>query len=159
MIGKTTAAVVTILFLTLSLVAIPAVFAAPNTYKGTEVIFIGGTYGPPDHWKGPIVGGIMGTVEFWETDAYFIVGQTEHFFETFTITASCGTISGSDEGVWNFASFNFRAHGPVTEVTGSCDSSLVGYMFDEVGTTSDGLLFFSGDMTFAVGVASWSLTP
>ena len=161
---KTMAAMVTVLFLTLSLVAIPAVLAAPKTYKGSEVIFIGAPYGPFDHWKGPIVGDMVGitgesTVEFWETSANFVVGQTEHFFETFTITTSCGTISGTDDGIWNFASFNFKAHGPVTSVTGSCDLGLVGYTFDEVGTTSDGLLFLSGDMAFAVGVASWSLTP
>jgi len=164
MIGKTTAAIVTISFLAISLVSIPAVLAAPKTYNGTEVIFIGIPYGPDDHWKGPIVGGIFGTTgastaEFYETSANYVVGQTEHFFETFTITTACGTITGTDDGIWTFASFNFKAHGPVTGVSGSCDPGLVGYTFHEEGTTSDGLLFISGQVSFAVGVASWSLTP
>ncbi len=154
--GNTMAAMITLLFLILPLVAVPVVSAKPKTFSGSEIIYAGPPLGPDDHWKGPISGDITGTVEFWETDANFVVGQTEHFFETFLITTACGTISGTDDGIWNFPTFKFRAAGPVTAVTGTCSPRLVGYMFHETGFTSDP---FATDLTYTVGVASWSMTP
>jgi hypothetical protein len=157
MVGKTIAALVSILFLTLTLVAIPTVSAKPKGYSGTEVIYSGAPYGPDDHWAGPISGAILGTVEFWETNGganNYVVGQTEHFFEVFLITTSCGTVSGTDKGLWSLVNYNFKAGGPVTGATG-CNSGLVGYKFHEQGVTSDP---FAPNMAYVVGLASWSLT-
>jgi len=156
MMGKTTAAMVTMLFMTLLLFAAPAFSARPKALSGTEVIYSGPPYGPADHWAGPITGAIMGTVEFWETNGgadNYIVGNTEHFFETFLITTYCGTISGSDKGLWSLLTFVFRADGKVTGATG-CYSGLTGFYFHELGVTSDP---FAPNMAYVVGVASWSL--
>lgn len=88
------------------------------------------------HWEGPLTSDIEGTIEFWEHwDQNYVVGGTEHFFETFIIETKHGTITGVDEGVWNFATFKFRANGWVTDATGDW-AYLVGYKFHEMGTTS-----------------------
>ena len=157
MLRKKTAAVTATLLLTLLLVAVPAVSGERKTLSGTEVIYSGPPYGPEDHWAGPISGAIIGTVEFWETHGgadNYKVGQTEHFLETFLITTSCGTISGTDKGVWSLVTFDFKAGGPVTGATG-CNSGLAGYKFHETGVTSDP---FASNMAYVVGIASWSLT-
>lgn len=88
------------------------------------------------HWEGPLTGDIEGAIEFWEHwDENYVVGGTEHFFETFIITTDHGTITGVDAGVWNFATFKFRANGWVTEATGDW-AYLVGYKMHEMGTTT-----------------------
>jgi hypothetical protein len=90
-----------------------------------------------NHWVGNLSGcPIAGTVEYWETDLNFSVGKTEHFFEEFLITTPTGTISGMEKGIWNFATFKFRAEGWVTKATGEW-TYLVGYKFHEMGTTTD----------------------
>jgi len=64
------------------------------------------------HWEGPLTGDIEGTIQFWEHwDENYVVGGTEHFFETFIIMTDRGTITGMDAGVWNFATFKFRETG------------------------------------------------
>ncbi len=91
------------------------------------------------YWRGPVSGcGIEGTVTFHEHwDENYVVGTTEHFFETFTFwPTSGGYITGTDAGVWNFATFKFRANGWVTETSPEW-ASLLGYKFQEMGKTSD----------------------
>ena len=88
------------------------------------------------HWVGPVTGcDIQGTMEVFETPANFIVGNSEHFFETFTITTSTGVISGVDKGVWDFNTFKFRANGWITDATDDW-SYLMGYKLHESGYTS-----------------------
>ena len=89
-------------------------------------------------WRGPITGCILspGTIEFRETPLNRVAGKTEHFFEKFIIYAPGGTISGDDAGVWNFATFKFRANGWVTAAS-TPYADLVGAKFHEMGTTSD----------------------
>jgi len=88
------------------------------------------------HWEGPLTGDIEGTIQFWEHwDENYVVGGTEHFFETFIIMTDRGTITGMDAGVWNLATFKFRANGWVTDATGDW-AYLVGYKMHEIGTTT-----------------------
>ncbi len=106
------------------------------------------------HWVGTITGDIQGIVEFWETSDNYVVGTTEHFFETFRITTDKGVISGVDGGVWNFPTFKFRANGWVTEASGDW-AYLVGYKMHEIGTTSP----FPPPVgsTVVTGTATWTL--
>jgi hypothetical protein len=80
-------------------------------------------------------------VEYWETDANYVVGakggKVEHYFEIFKITTATGEIWGHEKGVYNFMSnFKFNADGWVTSATGEW-ASLVGYKFHEIGWTTD----------------------
>ena len=158
--GKSMAAMITILFLILPLVAVPVASAKQRTLGGIEVIRIG-SFNNWDHWTGPMVGDIMGTAGFWETDGgshNYIVGNTMYFFETFTITTRCGTMSGTDDGTWNlFSNLKFTAHGPVTAATG-CLANLGGYTFHETGFTTNPN-GWPPTVNLLVGVALWSLTP
>jgi hypothetical protein len=84
-------------------------------------------------WSGELSGDVAGSIvvsEFW--DRIFVVGNTEHFFEAFTITTSHGVISGVDNGVWSFNTNKVRANGLITEATGDW-SYLVGYKLHESG--------------------------
>lgn len=90
-------------------------------------------------WRGPITGCSLtgGTIEFREQPQNRWPGKTEHFFEKFIIYApGGGTISGDNAGVWNFATFKFRANGRVTEASPEW-AHLAGAKFHEMGTTSD----------------------
>ena len=90
------------------------------------------------YWLGPIYGcSIAGTVAFHEHwDENYVVGTTEHFFETFTIWPTAGGwITGADQGVWNFATFKFRANGWVTDASPQW-AFMVGYKYHEMGATS-----------------------
>jgi hypothetical protein len=91
---------------------------------------------PAECWHGTITGDITGTIWFWETDRNRFPGHTEHFFEVFLITGGDGSISGYDNGVWNFATFKFRAEGRVTAASGGW-TGLVGRKYFESGRTSD----------------------
>ena len=89
------------------------------------------------YWKGEITGDIDGICYFWETDKNYIVGKVEHFFEEFHIALGNGDwISGYDKGVWNFATFNFRAYGRVTAASENY-AYMIGNFFFEKGTTTD----------------------
>jgi hypothetical protein len=97
------------------------------------------TFEGPDDWVGSISGcsleGSITITENWEK--MFIVGASEHFFETFTIKPdSGGVIYGEDAGVWNFSTFKFRANGRITSASEEWED-LVGYKFHEMGITSD----------------------
>lgn len=108
-------------------------FQANIVYDDYEVA------GPhPDHpeteyWMGEITGDVTGTCYFWEKPPRF-AGKVEHFFEDFNITFADGWISGYDIGVWNFATFKFRASGRVTDAS-SGYADWIGCKFFEVGTT------------------------
>ncbi len=84
-------------------------------------------------WSGDLSGDVAGTLvvsEFWERN--YVVGNTEHFFESFVITTDHGTIPGVDNGVWDFNTNKVRANGWVTAATGDW-SYLVGYKLHESG--------------------------
>jgi hypothetical protein len=89
-------------------------------------------------WDGTVTGcSLQGSIRIWESDDNYVVGKTEHFFETFTIwPLSGGEINGVDAGVWNFSTFKFRANGWVTSASAEWEY-LVGYKFHEMGRTSD----------------------
>ncbi len=109
----------------------------PKTIYCDQVIVYPLTPVEDPHWIGTLSGcGLAGTVEYWETSRNYIVGKTEHFFELFKITTPGGVISGWDNGVWNFSTFEFRAQGEVTAATGEW-AYLLGYKFHESGTTTD----------------------
>ena len=89
------------------------------------------------HWVGTLGGCALAgaTIEFWEKPDNYIVGGTEHFFEKMLITIGDDTIKGDNAGVWNFATFKFRANVLVTEATGNW-AYLVGYKMHEMGYTT-----------------------
>lgn len=106
------------------------------------------------HWIGTLHGPVLdgAKVEFWEKPANFVVGKTEHFFETMLITIGDDTIGGDDSGVWNFSTYKFRANGWVTDATGPW-AYLVGYKAHETGFTTafpptDGSYVVHGTGTF-----------
>jgi hypothetical protein len=135
-------ALITFTVLALTLVSAPAVSA--KTLKCDQIIYYNEWDEPgpnPNHpeleyWKGEITGAITGTCYFWETEKNYIVGKTEHFFEDFHIDLGDGWISGHDEGVWNFATFKFRANGWVTSASENY-VYLIGSKFHEEGTTTN----------------------
>ena len=121
----------------------PAVSA--KTLKCDQTIYFNDyeVAGPrPDHlgetayWKGAISGAITGVSYFWETSKNYVVGKVEHFFEDFYIDLGDGWISGYDSGVWNFATFKFRATGWVTGASANYEY-LIGCKFHEEGITTD----------------------
>jgi hypothetical protein len=127
--------------LALMLVSVPAVSAKTLECNLTIIYNVYPDAGPNHpgvylYWKGEITGGITGTVYFWETAKNFIVGKNEHYFEDFYIDLGTGWISGYDNGVWNFATFKFRAHGRVTAASENY-AYLIGNFFFEEGTTTD----------------------
>ena len=92
-----------------------------------------GVYG---YWKGEVTGDTTGTCYFWETEKNYIVGKVEHFFEEFYIDLGNGWISGQDTGVWNFATFKFRAYGWITAASEN-HADMIGNFFFEEGFTTD----------------------
>jgi len=136
----------------------PAVSA--KTLKCDQVIVVTdwGVAGPnPDHpetvyWKGTITGALSGTVYYWENmpDPY-IVGKVMHFSEDFYIDFGNGWVSGYDLGLWNFATFKFRATGWVTDASENCEY-LIGSKFHEEGfTTNPDVLPIIGTGTCFIG--------
>jgi len=126
----------------LSMLWMPAVSATTLKSDETIVVDIYPEAGPnhPDeyvYWKGTITGDITGTVYFWEIwEKNYVVGSTEHFFEDFYIDLGNGWISGHDTGVWNFATFKYRAYGWVTAASENY-ADMIGNFFFEEGTTTD----------------------
>ena len=124
--------------LVLSFLAMPAgsAQAAGSKIFHCDQMIVSGLSSAAD-WVGNLTGcKIAGEVYYWETDQNYVVGGTEHFFETFLITTATGTISGVEMGIWNFSTFKFRAEGWVTAADGEW-AYLVGYKFHEMGTTTD----------------------
>ena len=96
---------------------------------------------PPNDcfWSGTVAGDINGNIEireFW--DQMFLPGNTEHFFEYFTISVDSDSwVSGVDQGVWNMGTQKFRANGVITDASADLEY-LVGYQLHEMGVTSGG---------------------
>jgi hypothetical protein len=137
-----TIALLTFTVLALTLVSVPVVSA--KTLKCYETIYYN-DYSPnsgPNHpgvyayWRGEITGEITGTCYFWETEKNYVVGKTEHFFEDFYIALGDGWVSGHDEGVWNFATFKYRANGWLTAASENY-AYLIGSKLHEEGTTTN----------------------
>ena len=92
---------------------------------------------PTGCWYGHVQGDIDGVIAFWESDANYVVGQTEHFFETFAFWPdSGGYITGADVGLWSFANGKFHSNGWVTGTSPEW-TGLLGYKYFEMGTTTD----------------------
>lgn len=93
---------------------------------------------PTACWTGPISGDIDGTIAFWETHPNYVVGDTEYFFEVFTLLPdSGGYVYGVDEGIFLLKKpFPFRANGWVTATSDEW-VDLLGAHFFETGKTSD----------------------
>jgi hypothetical protein len=129
--------VMTVLMLALLSSSVTAVSARPNApIECVLDLTFDPNVGP--YWDGTISEcSLQGIIRIWETDKNYVVGKTEHFFETFTIWPdSGGEINGEDAGVWNFSTFKFRANGRVTSASTEWEY-LVGYKFHEMGRTSD----------------------
>jgi hypothetical protein len=133
---KRTFILIMALVLILLFLSMTAVSAQPN--KPMECV-VDAAFDPgvdPQCWHGMVSGcPIAGEVTICENPAIF-PGKTEHFFEEFTIHTGQGDIYGIDAGVWNFATFKFRANGWVTSATGDW-AYLVGYKLHEMGTSSN----------------------
>lgn len=131
---------IVVLMVTLLFSPIAAASAKPNTSGPVEcIIDITNDLTVGDFWFGTVSGcSLEGTIKFvhGEKENYG-KGKTWHFYENFIIwPASGGVIEGTDEGVWNFSTFKFRANGWVTSASGDW-AYLVGYKFHEIGTTSN----------------------
>ncbi len=92
-------------------------------------------WAPVPHWEGTLTGDIEGEIIVALQEATF-PGTTEHFYETWVITTSDGTIEGYDNGVWSFVTFKFRANGRITAATGSLEH-LEGCNVHFLGTTTE----------------------
>lgn len=96
---------------------------------------------PPNDcfWSGTVAGDINGNIEIREYwDLMFLPGNTEHFFEYFTISVDSNSwVSGVDQGVWNMGTQKFRANGQITDASDDL-SYLIGYHLHEMGSTSGG---------------------
>jgi hypothetical protein len=104
-------------------------------------------------WDGTITGDIEGSITIFKEGATF-PGKTEHFNETWVIQTDSGSISGFDNGVWNFKNFKWVANGQVTAATGSW-TYLVGCNMHYSGTATD----FLGDGTPISGTGTLMITP
>ena len=130
-------------FLMIFTVLAPTV--AAKTLKCEQTITYNdyGVDGPhPDHigetmyWMGSITGDLSGTIYFWELEPDpYLVGNVMHFLEDFYIEFSDGWVSGYDKGLWNFATFKYRATGWVTDTSANYEY-LIGSKFHEVGVTT-----------------------
>jgi hypothetical protein len=131
---------VTMVLAALLFASSPEVSASPPYPPGTIECEIDTAYdgNPGIVWSGTISGCILAGA--WETrpsSPSEPLGQTLHFFETFTIwPTSGGEIHGVDQGVWNFSTLKFRVNGWVTYASPEWEH-LVGYKFHQSGTTSD----------------------
>jgi hypothetical protein len=130
-------------FALLLMALMPTVAAKTLKFEANIAYNDYGEAGPhPEHpeteyWMGEItIGDVTGTCYFWETPRLRIVGKVEHFFEDFNITFADGWISGYDNGVWNFATFKFRASGRVTDAS-SAYADWIGCKFFEIGNTNN----------------------
>ena len=137
------------------LVATPGFVAAESkTLRAVANLSIDmSTCGPPPpndcHWSGTVSGDLKGSIEIFEYwDQMFLPGNTEHFFEYFTITMdSGGWISGVDQGVWNMGTQKFRANGWFTDASSEW-TDLVGHKLHEIGSTSgSGIVTGIADLT------------
>ena len=91
------------------------------------------------YWYGTVTGcSLAGTIKFVQgSKEYYFVGDKEYFFEKFTIwPASGGEIHGYDNGVWNGKTLRFRSTGRITRASEEW-AGLVGYRYEETGTTSN----------------------
>jgi len=134
------AMLVAVMLAALSVSSMPAVAAQddePEPLRCTFEMSIDLSVTDP-HWQGTVAGDIEGDIHLWErwSDNY-VVGATEHFFEDLVIVTDQGDIKGWDKGVWNFATFKFRAMGWITETTTEDLSDLVGYKMIMQGFTSE----------------------
>jgi len=128
-------AVVALLLTSVGVLAAPS--TGPKIIKCDQFIAVHSTDTPP-HWRGTLSNCALdgaevhyyGQPEGWES------GKVAHFHEHFVIYRDGASISGYDDGLWNFSTWKFRAEGRVTEATGKW-SYLVGYKFHEMGTTDD----------------------
>jgi len=125
----------------LTLVFAPAVSAKPDETLKCDLyielnwnwIGFGGT--SPYTWIGKVWGDING--EFYITlEDFEIIGNTEHFSETWLIVTAEGEIKGFDEGVWSFNSLRWEANGRVTSATGTWEY-LTGYDMHYHGKTTE----------------------
>jgi len=154
---KAALAVLTLVILMSVVAIVPVVMA--NTLRGNQIICMNdyGVPGPhPDHstettyWKGTITGDLTGTSYYWESPDNYVIGNVMHFFEDFYIDLGDGWISGYDVGVWNFATFKFRASGWVTDASPNYEY-LIGCKFHEEGVTSVPTPPITGIGTFFLG--------
>ena len=129
------AAVVTLALALLMLIVpvAPAASAQPKRPLRCE-LWMQLSWGPPIQWQGTCTGDIVGSIIVTEGTSSF-PGKTEHYSETFVITTDQGKIMGSDEGVWSFKTFKWRANGMITDATGDW-AYLVGYNVHDIGSTT-----------------------
>lgn len=145
---KVTLISVTVLLVML-LFAISAVVAAPSDDAGAITCALDITfddYGDGLYWFGSVSGpecSVEGAIRFDAVRSeYRNPGKTLHFVEEFTIwpgsdDQSGDWIKGKICGVWNLTTFNYRAHGWVTNVSNDQWAHLVGSQYHEKGTTGN----------------------
>jgi len=149
---------VTVLMVAFLLVSSAAVAAQPSGSAAIKCV-LDITYDAHDEceevvpcWFGTVTGprcSVAGEIRFDAVEEeYSYPGNTMHFVEVFTLEPySGGEIHGKDWGVWNMATFKFRAQGWVTSASEEWEH-LVGSRYHEIGWTSnpaDGLPITTSD--------------
>jgi len=86
-------------------------------------------------WFGTVSGDIEGSITWTPGEAIF-QGATEHFFETWVIETTDGSvIEGFDEGVYSGKNFKWMSNGRVTAASGRW-AYLIGCNMQTMGVTS-----------------------
>jgi hypothetical protein len=139
---------VTVLTVTLLFAMFSAVSAQPGDTGASrcDLDITYDVYGDGEYWLGSISGeecSVAGAIRFDAVDEeYFDAGKSLHFVEEFTIWPGSEDqtgdwIKGKNCGVWNLTTFNYRAHGWVTEVSDDQMAYLIGSQYHEMGTTGN----------------------
>jgi hypothetical protein len=123
-----------------------AIVGASNVPPGTNLAF--------GCWHGTLSGDLAATISFWETPNRLMGSNDDkvmQFFEVLLIQPQAGGwMLGTDKGIWNFATFKFRAEGWITDASAGL-TDFVGYRYFEMGTTTDP----SGPVLQATDVEWW----
>jgi len=127
------AALVTCMFVCVSMLCVPAVRADRPLECAISLDLTS-----PTSWAGTVTGDLTGSIAITENPAIF-VGQTEHFDENTVITTTEGVVINiHDLGVVSFKSWKFAANGVVTDVSSPDWQWLVGYQVHFMGAVVPG---------------------
>jgi hypothetical protein len=125
-----------------------AIVGEPNVPAGTGL--------SSGCWHGTLSGDLTAAISFWEMPNRLMGPNDDkvmQFFEVILIQPKAGGwMLGTDKGIWNFATFKFRAEGWITGASTDL-AGYIGYRYFEMGTTTDP----AGQVLEATDVR-WSMT-
>ncbi len=87
--------------------------------------------------QGTLTGDLCGTIQFQSPSKDYAIGNVGYFSEGFTVTTEKGTAIGTDEGMSDRTTGEFRLCGEVTKTPASM-GDLLGHMVLAWGKSSDG---------------------